>query len=84
MSVFPGFGGQRFIPETVDRVGRMREMREQAGGHFVIEVDGGVDESNIPALVRAGASMLVIGSRIFRSSDIGEAVRSLRAITERR
>ena len=76
MSVTPGFGGQAFIPESLDKVRRLRELM---GSRTIdIEVDGGVSEDNTAALVRAGASTLVAGSSIFGRSDRGRALRILR------
>lgn len=64
MSVNPGFGGQAFIPEAVDKVGRIRAMLE--GREVVVEVDGGVTAANAGALARAGATALVAGSAVFK------------------
>ena len=67
MSVNPGFGGQEFIPRSVDKVARVREMIDSCRpGGIEIEVDGGVDVSTAPALVEAGATVLVAGSAVFR------------------
>ena len=71
MTVNPGFGGQAFIPESLDKVRRVRAMLDAAGSRANIEVDGGVDESNAAALVDAGADILVAGASIFRDDPAG-------------
>jgi ribulose-phosphate 3-epimerase len=78
MSVNPGFGGQKFIPESVDKVARARQMLAAAGSNAAIEVDGGVDSSNAAALVAAGATVLVAGASIFGTPDAAAATRALR------
>jgi ribulose-phosphate 3-epimerase len=78
MSVNPGFGGQKFIPESIDKVARARQMLDAAGIDAEIEVDGGVDTSNAAALVAAGASVLVAGASIFGTPDAAAATRALR------
>lgn len=76
MSVNPGFGGQRFIPETISKIERLRAM---AGTDDLdISVDGGVDPDTIGPLVRAGATTLVAGSSVFGRPDRGAALRGLR------
>ena len=78
MSVNPGFGGQKFIPESIDKIARARQMLDAAGIDAEIEVDGGVDTSNAAALVAAGASVLVAGASIFGTPDAAAATRALR------
>ena len=83
MTVNPGFGGQAFIPESLDKVRRMRAMLDAAGSQANIEVDGGVDEGNAAALVEAGADILVAGASIFNSDPAGasgEATRRTAAL----
>ncbi len=77
MSVNPGFGGQKFIPGSLDKVRRMRELLRRRGLAAQIEVDGGVDESNIKALVEAGAEVLVAGTSVFGKGDPAAAARHL-------
>lgn len=84
MSVNPGFGGQRFIPGTLDKVRRLTEMKRAAGAQFLIEIDGGVGESNAAALVDAGADVLVAGSSVFGSPDPVEAVARLKSLAAAR
>ena len=65
MSVNPGFGGQKFIPFTVNKIAQLAEMREEMGLNFRIEVDGGVAHDTVAQVVQAGAEMLVAGSAVF-------------------
>jgi ribulose-phosphate 3-epimerase len=79
MSVNPGFGGQKFIPEALSRVAEARAMVEEAGfSSILIEVDGGVGSNNAADLVRSGADVLVAGSSVFGASNPREAIRALR------
>lgn len=77
MSVNPGFGGQHFIPETLRKVEKLDAMRRQTGSNVLIEVDGGVNDRNAPALYASGADVLVAGNFVFKSADPQEAIRSL-------
>jgi ribulose-phosphate 3-epimerase len=79
MSVNPGFGGQSFIPRTLDKIRRLDGMRASAGTPFLIEVDGGVTAGNAGALVAAGADVLVAGSAVFQAADPRAAARALLA-----
>ena len=79
MSVNPGFGGQAFIPHSLQKVRRVRRVLDANGSSAPIEVDGGVDASNVGALVDAGASILVAGQAIFGAADPALALRGLRA-----
>lgn len=78
MGVYPGFGGQKFIEATVDRVRELRQMIIETGSKALIEVDGGVQGETAPRLVAAGANALVSGSYVFNASDPFAAVDSLR------
>ena len=79
MSVNPGFGGQSFIPEAVDKVARLRKFLDaRAPHHVLIEVDGGVSKQNAQALAQAGADILVAGSYLFKAQDYTCAIESLR------
>lgn len=69
MTVNPGFGGQKFIPYTVDKIRLARQIIEDANHRCVIEVDGGIDADTLPGVVKAGAEILVAGSAIFHASD---------------
>ena len=81
MSVNPGFGGQKFIPQTLDKVKRLRAMIVERQLNVRIEIDGGVDRTNIEKVVAAGAEIIVAGSAIFGKSDAEAAVKELRDAT---
>jgi len=81
MSVNPGFGGQKFIPQSVDKVKRLRRMIDERQLNVRIEIDGGVDRKNIETVVAAGAEIIVAGSAIFGTSDAEAAVKELRDAT---
>jgi ribulose-phosphate 3-epimerase len=83
MTVNPGFGGQRFLPYTLEKVQRLRKVIQHKGLSATIEVDGGVSLENIPDLVKSGASILVVGSQIFGDPDPAAAVKKLKALAER-
>jgi ribulose-phosphate 3-epimerase len=65
MSVNPGFGGQKFLPRSVERIGHLARLRRELGLNFRIEVDGGIAHDTVASVVQAGADMLVAGSAIF-------------------
>ena len=79
MSVNPGFGGQAFIPHSLDKVRRVREMLSRVGSSAPIAIDGGIDAANAAKVVAAGASILVAGHAIFGTPDAEAATRALRA-----
>lgn len=80
MTVNPGFGGQRFIPETLPKLRRLRGLLQEQGltGQVELEVDGGVSPETAPACVGAGATVLVAGSAVFGQPDIPAAIAALR------
>lgn len=80
MSVNPGFGGQTFIENTIQKVKRLRKMIDKAGTDTLIEVDGGVNAETAPILVKAGVNVLVSGSYVFKSSDPLSTIKSLKNI----
>ena len=82
MSVNPGFGGQSFIPHSLDKVAAARRLLSAHGSPAALSVDGGVDQSNAAALARHGVSTLVAGTSIFGAADPVAAVRALRLATE--
>ena len=82
MSVNPGFGGQRFISSSFEKIRAVRSLLESVGNPAPIEVDGGVDASNAAELVAAGANILVAGSAIFGEDDPTKATRALRAASQ--
>ena len=80
MSVNPGFGGQRFIGSSTQKVRRLQRLLQERGAQAAIEIDGGIDPTTAPAVVAAGASLLVAGSAVFGApGGPGEGVRRLRA-----
>lgn len=79
MSVNPGFGGQAFIPGTLKKVARVREMIDRSGRQIRLEVDGGVNEQNIAEIAAAGADTFVAGSAIYGKPDYRAAIDSMRA-----
>lgn len=78
MSVNPGFGGQKFIPSTINKVKRLRELAKQHNTKLHIEVDGGVNRLNSVELVEAGADVLVAGSFIFKSENPTQTISELK------
>lgn len=79
MSVNPGFGGQKFIDTTFSKVRKLRAMVDAIDSDLIIEVDGGVTDQNAAQLFEAGASMLVAGSFVFKSSDPAKTIAALKA-----
>ena len=77
MSVNPGFGGQKFIPTSLDKVRRLRRMIEERGLPTRIEIDGGIDRTNIAEITAAGAEIIVAGTAIFGEGDPAQGVREL-------
>jgi len=80
MSVNPGFGGQKFIQGTLDKIRRLSAMRKSTGTGFMIEVDGGVNLENAASLIEAGADILVAGSAVFGAEDIVERIREFKKL----
>ncbi len=79
MGVFPGFGGQSFIPETLERLTKARRMLDAAGREKAeLQVDGGVSAKNAAAIAAAGADCLVAGTAVFRAADPAAAIRAMR------
>ncbi len=78
MTVNPGFGGQAFIPETLEKVAKVAQLRDEKGYDFDIEVDGGVDNKTIKACYDAGANVFVAGSYPFKASDLAAQVETWR------
>lgn len=80
MGVNPGFGGQVFIPGTLDKIRRLKKMIADAGSKALIEIDGGVDLGNAEALVRAGANVLVAGNAVFSHPSPSDAISELKSL----
>ena len=78
MSVNPGFGGQKFITHTLDKVRELRELIARTGSQALIEVDGGVNLETGKLLVEAGADVLVAGNAVFKAPDMGEMIHKLK------
>ena len=77
MSVNPGFGGQKFIPTMLDKLRRLRRMIDDRALSVQIEIDGGIDATNIAEIVKAGAQIIVAGSAVFGRDDAAASVKSL-------
>lgn len=77
MTVNPGFGGQKFIPECMDKIKKLDKWRKERKLSFMIEVDGGVTESNAAELAKAGCDIFVAGSSIFKASSVASALQKL-------
>ena len=80
MSVNPGFGGQKFIENTIKKTRQLRQLIAESGSKAMIEVDGGVQDKTAPRLVEAGVDVLVSGSYVFKSPTPEETIRSLRSL----
>lgn len=78
MSVNPGFGGQKFIERTYEKIKKLRKMIAEQNAHALIEVDGGVNITNAPLLFEAGADVLVAGNAVFKSDNPIETIRILK------
>lgn len=78
MSVNPGFGGQKFIERTYEKIKKLRKMIEEQNAHALIEVDGGVNITNAPLLFEAGADVLVAGNAVFKSDNPIETIKILK------
>jgi ribulose-phosphate 3-epimerase len=82
MSVNPGFGGQVFIPRSVEKVRQLERKRRERGLTFDIEIDGGITHENVGEVVKAGVNWVVVGSSVFHSLDAGAAYRDLQRKAE--
>lgn len=80
MSVNPGFGGQKFIPHTIDKIRQLRKMIDGKGLKVQIEIDGGVTLENAPSIIAAGADVLVAGNTVFKSADPKATIAQLKAL----
>ena len=77
MSVFPGYGGQKFIRSTVDKVAQLKEKIKAEGTDCLVQVDGGVNTSNIPDLKKAGTDLFVIGTFLFNSDNPADTLKHI-------
>jgi ribulose-phosphate 3-epimerase len=80
MSVNPGFGGQKFIPFTIQKIQQLRKIIDEKSLKVLIEIDGGVTLENAASIVEAGADVLIAGSTIFKSADPINTISKLKAI----
>jgi ribulose-phosphate 3-epimerase len=78
MTVHPGFGGQSFRPEMMEKVRRVRELRDSLDARYEIEVDGGINAETARLAIENGANVLVAGTSIFKAADYADAIRALR------
>jgi ribulose-phosphate 3-epimerase len=79
MTVFPGFGGQAFIPDVLPKIEQVRRIVDQKKLPILVEADGGIKADNIERVVRAGAEVIVSGSGIFKTTDYKSTIRQMRA-----
>lgn len=82
MTVYAGYGGQKMIPECLDKVRNLRKIGKEKGLEFDIEVDGGVTEENANAVIEAGANVIVAGSAVFKSVDPKKTIEILKGVTK--
>ena len=79
MSVFPGFGGQKFIPECLDKLRELRTLIDESGKDILLQIDGGVNEENVGEIKAAGADVIVAGSAVFKAENRAEMIAKLKA-----
>ncbi len=84
MSVNPGFGGQTFIPASLGKITRARQLLDRTGSRALLEVDGGIKVDNVAAIINAGATVLVAGSAIFNSPVYADAITAFRTMAHTR
>jgi len=80
MSVNPGFGGQKFITHTLEKIKQLRKMIDEKGLKVLIEIDGGVTIENAPSIIAAGADVLVAGNTVFKSPNPTDTISQLKKI----
>lgn len=78
MSVFPGFGGQKFIPEALDKLRQLRQMIDESGKEIDLQIDGGVTAENVAEIKAAGANVIVAGSAVFKAENRKEMIAKLK------
>ena len=78
MSVFPGFGGQKFIPTALDKLRELRAIIDESGKEIDLEIDGGVTEENVEEIKAAGANVIVAGSAVFKAADRAAVIKKLK------
>jgi ribulose-phosphate 3-epimerase len=82
MSVNPGFGGQEFIPNSLNKIPQLDRIRRERRLDFAIEIDGGVSHDNVEQIVQAGCNWLVAGSHVFHSADPAATVKEMQHLAE--
>ena len=82
MSVNPGFGGQKFIDQTIHKIRQLKQMINECGSHTLIEIDGGVTLDNAHTIIKSGADVLVAGNTVFSSPNPKDTIKSLKEITK--
>ena len=80
MSVFPGFGGQKFIADVVPKISEIRAMADATGKDIDVEIDGGINKENVGLVKRAGANVIVAGSTVFKEQDRSKIIKELREL----
>ena len=80
MSVYPGFGGQKFIPDVLPKLEQARKLIESTGKDIDLEIDGGINKENVRLVKDAGANVIVAGSTVFNEVDRAKIIRELREI----
>ena len=78
MSVFPGFGGQKFIPSALDKLREIRSIIKECGKDIDLQIDGGVTAENVAEIKAAGANVIVAGSTVFKATDRAQIIEELR------
>ena len=78
MSVFPGFGGQKFIPSALDKLREIRSIIKESGKDIDLQIDGGVTAENVAEIKAAGANVIVAGSTVFKATDRAQIIEELR------
>lgn len=79
MSVFPGFGGQKFIPEALDKLKEVRAIADACGKEIDVQIDGGITADNVALVKQAGANVIVAGSAVFKANNRAEMIKTLKA-----
>ena len=79
MTVYPGFGGQGYLPSSNERIGKLRKAIDEAGADTIISVDGGITLGNVREVYEAGARLFVAGSTVFNAEDPAKAIEDLKS-----
>lgn len=80
MSVYPGFGGQKFIENSLDKIKRLKELKSSKGYSYIIEIDGGVNKDTVKRIKDAGAELLVAGSAVYNKADMRQNIELLKSL----